>query len=251
MKEMKDHLDIKYKEYGGFKEILQLEVSPYAVKDLGEQLRRLNWSTPVICIEEIFVDKMLRGKGYGSGLIKYVCENYYSHLILVEAGALKKEYKEEPSQQEIHDIVENLGDWYEKLGFINVNHLLGQYQTRIAYLYYNEVGIELMVELNRFHEESNLKNVLMGLESCKDKILSLYTEAVGRVSREGIKDYVLNRLNHILNMQILTSDEIPNVVNICHQLLGANTDGEGFDWVGSTLVGIDKTILSITLRLGR
>lgn len=251
---MENPVNIKYTEYieyRDFSEIVKLETAPYTLKDLGDVLKRFDWSTPVIYIEEAFVDKILRDEGMGTKLIQDLCSRFPDHLILIEAVALRGEYKDFPEHRYEVNIINELGDWYEKLGFVDVNQYLGQSPTRIAYLYYNEVGIEFIVELDKTYKETHLKDTLIELENCKDVVLSLYPEEDSMVSREGVRDYVLNGLNHILNRQVLTSDEIPNIVNICHQLLGVDMNEGDFSWVGSTIVGLDKTILSINLRLNK
>ena len=89
----------------------------------------------VVEIYDIYVDPRLRNKGIGSSFIQEICRLNQDSVILLASGATSMEYPEEPSDEEIKKIIEDLEPFYLKNGFVNVNDKIGNYQMKRAYMY--------------------------------------------------------------------------------------------------------------------
>ena len=117
-----------------------------------------------------------RKQGLATKLIKAIVEAYGEDTaILTAAGASKKEYKEEPSMEEMIKITESLRPFYESNNFIDVNKYYAGYESKCAYLYNNKVGAECLKqrkeEVEKFEEEKQKEEISkFDLEQCLDAI---------------------------------------------------------------------------------
>ena len=114
-------------------------------------------------IIDIYVAPEYRYKGVGKYLLQEVIRQNQDAVILVAGGVSSKEYPEEPSEQDMIKIIDELEPFYLKNGFINVNDKLGGYQFKRAYMYADN-------SLGRFCIKNLYKN---SKENKKYKVITL------------------------------------------------------------------------------
>lgn len=124
---------------------------PFWVNDLiglGYKGERINE------IDSIWVPLEERNKGLGSSLIQDYVKNIPSNeFIIVLAGSNCLEYPEEPCYEEIQKILVNLDRFYTQNNFIDVNDIIGSYETMRVYLYQNEKGLKFINDVNEKWEK--------------------------------------------------------------------------------------------------
>jgi GNAT superfamily N-acetyltransferase len=91
----------------------------------------------ILEINEVYVEPELRGHGFGCDGLREFCELYPSHLILLNAGFLKREYPN--LKEDRHNILAGLNTFYNKAGFVCVNAYIGAYENHRTYIYANDV----------------------------------------------------------------------------------------------------------------
>jgi len=98
--------------------------------------------TKLIEIDKIIVDKPYRNSGYGSEILTNFCKDKDDTIIIVGAGAMSSEYKEEPSVEEYRSLFNKLDKFYTKNNFEDVTELFGTYDgsTKKTFLCLNEAG---------------------------------------------------------------------------------------------------------------
>lgn len=111
---------------------------------------------PYVFIEDVYVKPEFRRKGIGSKLLSKAIEANKDACILLNAGASSLEYEDEPCEEELIRIKENLRQFYERNGFTDVNGIFGQYQFQIPFLYTgNDVGMLVCAIINQ-----QVKNII-------------------------------------------------------------------------------------------
>lgn len=138
----KEYVTLKYRER---KELNNCEEFWYV--DLKDFLD----DKPFVILEELFVDKSLRNKGCATDILKQFISKYEDTIILVNAGALCKEYPEEPTDDEFGQILDNLDKFFTKLGFENINKYSKTYEYKELYVYPNELGKEFFNKVKEYY----------------------------------------------------------------------------------------------------
>lgn len=96
---------------------------------------------PFIEICDIYVEPEKRNTNIGSSLIQHCVEDNKNKVILVAVGASKKEYPEEPSDDDKIKIANEVSKFYEKNNFVDVNKYIAGYEFKRAMMYIgNEIG---------------------------------------------------------------------------------------------------------------
>ena len=91
----------------------------------------------IVEIVDIYVHPDERLNGIGTFLLKALADKCKDAVILAAIGASMKEYKEEPSEDTIKEIVKNLLKFYTKNGFESINYKIANYQFKEAVMYTN------------------------------------------------------------------------------------------------------------------
>lgn len=134
-----------------YNDIDQASCNNFLILDIIDIYRNRNLERPkIIYIESVKVDSCCMNQGYGSkSLTKFI--NNPSTIYCLSAGLLL----EEVDQESIDDITKcynkdlakisyeyanNLVGFYEKIGFINVNSYMGQYESKVAMIFNNNAG---------------------------------------------------------------------------------------------------------------
>ena len=124
--------------------------SSFAVDDLFGILEGLgDANRKIIVINDIYVDKDLRGFGVGRAVLRALCDKFHDRIIILTAGATVKEYPVEPTDDEFEIILERLGRFYEKCGFRDVNQEIGGYDYKKTYLYINDASKSILEYIER------------------------------------------------------------------------------------------------------
>ena len=132
---------IKTVNYASIKEITDSKVNSFAIADLIGVMEHLEMhDIPVMQIGSIFVEKENRNKGRGTALLKETVESHPDAVIMVVAGASMDEYKEEPTFEEIQEVLKTLDRFYTRAGFVSVNEKIAGYENMHVYIYDNKNG---------------------------------------------------------------------------------------------------------------
>ena len=132
----------------------------FAIWDLCEEIKNIDPSIKeFVHITSFRVHKDSRNRGLGHDWLKTFCNAYDDKIIFVLSGAHADEYESEPSEDEYKSILNRLDRFYTKVGFINVNQDIGQYQYRESFIYRNKTSEKLLDSLfeRRKNYESNTK----------------------------------------------------------------------------------------------
>lgn len=126
------------------------ELYTFDVEDLINISNSLNMDNDIKYITKLIVPKEHRDKGFGSKALVDLCKSIGEDtFILITAGALLQEYKEEPTIEEYNSILNRLDKFLTSNGFIGVNEHIGCYENKCSYLYGNKVGLELVKSLKK------------------------------------------------------------------------------------------------------
>lgn len=138
---------------------------------LAEDFKASHPDVPFIEIYDIFITPESRKQGLASRLIAAIAECYGEDtVILTAAGASMKEYKEEPSMEEMIRITESLRPFYESNNFIDVNKYYAGYESKCAYLYNNKAGAECLKQRKEEVEEFEQKKEEESIKKQKEEI---------------------------------------------------------------------------------
>lgn len=106
-------------------------------------------NVPILSVERLLLEPSFRNKGIGKAFLRHFCQTHKDeHLILVVAGLLEEEY-EQPSEEFVKEKLAQLEWFYTSVGFVNVNHIIGQYEYKTVYLYDDGIGKEIALPLKK------------------------------------------------------------------------------------------------------
>lgn len=126
------------------------EIYTFDVEDLFNISNSLSMENDIKYITKLIVPKEHRNKGLGSKALVDLCKSIGEDtFILITAGALLEEYKEEPTVEEYEVILNRLDKFLIANGFIDVNEHIGCYENKCSYLYGNKVGLEIVKSLKK------------------------------------------------------------------------------------------------------
>lgn len=138
---------------------------------LAEDFKASHPDVPFIEIYDIFITPESRKQGLASRLIAAIAECYGEDtVILTAAGASMKEYKEEPSMEEMIRITESLRPFYESNNFIDVNEYYAGYESKCAYMFNNKAGAECLKQRKEEVEEFEQKKEEEKIQKQKEEI---------------------------------------------------------------------------------
>lgn len=127
-------------------------------QDLYYYLNKLK-DIPKICnITSLFINKEDRNHGVVTKMLEEFCNAHEDYIIFLQAGASTKEYLDEPDEETLVNISDNLVKFYTKRGFININDTIGGYQFRKLMIYDNKLArntILKMISINKKIMEEN------------------------------------------------------------------------------------------------
>ena len=129
--------------------ISQPEKLTFAMADILGSLSGIDTCPELVEIKNISVKKDGRLKGSGTKLVEHLIAEHKDSIVVAVTYLSIDEYPVEPSAAEGIDIMEGLDKFYKSCGFVDVNHLYGQYESKNVYMYNNEAA----KELNRVTEE--------------------------------------------------------------------------------------------------
>ena len=120
----------------------------FAIWDLCEEIKNIDPSIKeFVHITSFRVNKDSRNRGLGHDWLKTFCDAYDDKIIFVLSGAHADEYESEPSEDEYKSILNRLDRFYTRVGFINVNQDIGQYQYKESFIYRNNTSEKLLDSL--------------------------------------------------------------------------------------------------------
>lgn len=145
-----------YKIYRGNSDMVR--ENGFAVNDTLALLKeKERQDLDVIELKDMWVNLNYRKQGIAGGLIDVAVNSHSGCIVILNAGAHVKEYKEEPTEEEMDIILRRLEEFYRSRGFYNVNDYIGGYEVRIAMMYLNNEGKELVKLLEG--KESRHENI--------------------------------------------------------------------------------------------
>jgi len=104
----------------------------------------------LIEILSIFVDKDCRRQGFGSEMLKTICSGADQDTIIIAgAGALKREFPNEPTKEEYDKLFAELDSFYKANNFEDVTEIFGTYdgETKRTYMYKNDAGLKAIEKM--------------------------------------------------------------------------------------------------------
>lgn len=116
---------------------------------IGDSSRRIQ-------IYDLYTNKKFRNKGLTSKFLSLVPwlfgnDNY---MIFLKAAASCREYPDCPTDEEIQDIIENLVKFYEKCGYVDVNHPISDFESGRMMIYISsESDRKLVKHLLKLYED--------------------------------------------------------------------------------------------------
>lgn len=144
-----------------------------------------------VVLEEIFVDPLLRDKGIGTHIMNNFILDNRDSIMLVHAGALMKEYPNEPTKEDYNFILDRLSKFFTKLGFENINKYTQTYEYKDLYVYTrNAVGNEFYNKVRKYYLCDILPKTSAFIDSIKRQV-----EDLNKRVRVKIIDH--NKLPHI------------------------------------------------------
>ena len=109
----------------------------------------------IICKElgNTYVYPKYRGYGLGKYFVKIISEYVSSKGVLVtKAGALIKEYPNDPGDKKCGEIADKVSKFYEKCGFVSINDFC-QFERTHALMYVNQVSA---IPLINFYKRNHM-----------------------------------------------------------------------------------------------
>lgn len=107
-------------------------------------------------IYDLYTNKKFRNKGLTSkflNLIPWLFGND-DYMIFLKAAASCREYPDCPTDEEIQDIIENLVKFYEKCGYVDVNHPISDFgNSRMMIYVSSESDRKLIKYLLKLYED--------------------------------------------------------------------------------------------------
>ena len=108
-----------------------------------------------IQIYDLYTNKKFRNKGLTSKFISLVPWLFGNddYMIFLKAAASCREYPDCPTDEEIQDIIENLVKFYEKCGYVDVNHPISDFENSRMMIYVSsESDRKLVKHLLKLYE---------------------------------------------------------------------------------------------------
>ena len=109
-----------------------------------------------IRIYDLNTNKKFRNKGLTSKFLSLVPWLFGNddYMIFLKAAASCREYPDCPTDEEIQDIIENLVKFYEKCGYVNVNHPISDFECSRMMIYVSsESDRKLVKHLLKLYED--------------------------------------------------------------------------------------------------
>ena len=109
-----------------------------------------------IRIYDFYTNKKFRNKGLTSKFLSLVPWLFGNddYMIFLKAAASCREYPDCPTDEEIQDIIENLVKFYEKCGYVNVNHPISDFECSRMMIYVSsESDRKLVKHLLKLYED--------------------------------------------------------------------------------------------------
>lgn len=137
----------------------------FMVEDLKEFLKNNHSSDyekiKIMVINNIFIDEEWRNKGIASTVLKSLCEEYSKendpYIIMTSTYAHSDEYTGDEFDNCLDEILDKVGNFFKRCGFVNTNPVFGTYEFRESYIYVNEAAKKYIFdndEYKRIYEEN-------------------------------------------------------------------------------------------------
>lgn len=110
-------------------------------------------------LSKVYVYPEYRGCKLGKYFVKTISEYAaFKDILMTEAGALKKEYPEDPGDDKCAEIASQIAAFYEKCGYVSVNDF-SKFETKEALVYVNQASaIPLINFYKRNHMDPMFSN---------------------------------------------------------------------------------------------
>ena len=112
-----------------------------------------------IQIYDLYTNKKFRNKGLTSKFLSLVPWLFGNddYMIFLKAAASCREYPDCPTDEEIQDIVENLVKFYEKCGYVDVNHPISDFECSRMMIYVSSESDRRLVKylLKLYEDKEN------------------------------------------------------------------------------------------------
>ena len=119
----------------------------FYIKDLIKYMEKYEVNSKVMEIKEIWVKPELRNKGVGTSILREICSRNEDKIIIMVSQVLRKEFTKPPAYETLVNINKRLSEYYENLGFINVNRYIGKYNVKNTFIYPNQSSGKLISKL--------------------------------------------------------------------------------------------------------
>lgn len=107
-----------------------------------------------IVIDYIFTKKESRNNSLATGFLKTICDENKDKIIIVISSVLKNEYPENPANEELIKILNNLDDFFIKRGFSNFNTYSKTYEFKELYIYTEtDLGKEVFNSIKDYYSK--------------------------------------------------------------------------------------------------
>ena len=116
-----------------------------------------------IQIYDLYTNKKFRNKGLTTKFLSFIPWLFGNddYMIFLKAAASCREYPDCPTDEEIQDIVENLVKFYEKCGYVDVNHPISDFENSRMMIYVSSESdrklIKYLLKLYEDKEKSYIK----------------------------------------------------------------------------------------------
>lgn len=117
-------------------------------RNLVSVLENLGRPADVVYIQDLFVPRRLRGKGLGKAMVLETIKENPDKVITVCAAIHEDDisYNEqrEMTVPQLDYALNNVGGFYQHIGFLNVNDALGRFKHMQTHLFQNEIGLHVI-----------------------------------------------------------------------------------------------------------
>lgn len=126
-------------EYTKIKHSTKPEGQPFALHDLLSFIQKFDNKRDIIFIDTFIATPETRDSGEAELLLSDFISQFEDsgEFILLVSSMSKKQFPIEPTREEMNIYLEDMDEFLLRNNFINVNDLIGNYETKTAYLYNN------------------------------------------------------------------------------------------------------------------
>jgi len=123
------------------------DCATFAQKDLFRFMREIGMKNDILYIHHFEIEKEHRNKGLGSEFLKLFCEQFKYNFALFLTAGIPVDDEEELTDEEVKARLLRLERFYTNVGFVNVNEKIGEYESKISFLYGSGIGENIIKAL--------------------------------------------------------------------------------------------------------